>query len=58
MPQRFARALEEAAKLAEPKAVPLKLQGAVIKTTAELDQWLAQARQQVEDALKNGPVIL
>jgi hypothetical protein len=58
VPQRFARALEEAAKLATPEAVRVALPGAIIKTTAELDQWLAGVRQLVETKLKDGPVIL
>lgn len=58
VPQRFARALEEAGKLATPEAVRVTLPGAIIKTPAELDQWLASVRQQVEEKLKNGPVIL
>ena len=58
VPQRFARALEEAGKLATPEAVRVALPGAIIKTAAELDQWLAGVRQQVEAKLKDGPVIL
>ncbi len=58
VPQRFSRALEEAAKLATPEAVRVMLPGAIIKTPAELDQWLAGVRQQVEEKLKKGPVIL
>lgn len=58
VPQRFARALEEAGKLATPEAVRVALPGAIIKTAAELDQWLAAVRQQVEAKLKDGPVIL
>lgn len=58
VPQRFSRALEEAAKLATPEAVRVALPGAIIKTPAELDQWLADVRQQVEAKLKDGPVIL
>jgi len=58
VPQRFARALEEATRLATPEAVRVSLPSATIKTTAELDQWLAEVRQQVEAKLKNGPVIL
>ena len=58
VPQRFARALEEAGKLATPEAVRVTLPGAIIKNGAELDQWLAGVRQQVEDKLKYGPVIL
>lgn len=58
VPQRFSRALEEAAKLATPEAVRVALPGAIIKTPAELDQWLAGVRRQVEEKLKDGPVIL
>ena len=58
VPQRFARALEEANKLATPEAVRVTLPGATIKTVPELDQWLAGVRQQVEAKLKDGPVIL
>jgi hypothetical protein len=58
VPQRFSRALEEAAKLATPEAVRVTLPGAIIKNSAELDQWLAGVRQQVEEKLKDGPVIL
>ena len=58
MPQRFARALEEAGKLATPDAVRVPLPAAVIKTPEELDQWLAGVRQQVMSKLEKGPVIL
>ena len=58
VPQRFARALEEASKLATPDAVRVPLPAAVIKTTEELDQWLAGVRQQVMSKLEKGPVIL
>jgi hypothetical protein len=58
VPQRFARALEEAGKLATPDAVRVPLPTAVIKTPEELDQWLAGVRQQVMSKLGKGPVIL
>ncbi len=58
VPQRFSRALEEAGKLATPEAVRVTLPGAIIKSAAELDQWLAGVRLQVEAQLKDGPVIL
>lgn len=58
VPQRFARALEEAGKLATPDAVRVPLPAAVIKTPDELDQWLAGVRQQVMSKLEKGPVIL
>jgi hypothetical protein len=58
VPQRFTRALEEASRLLEPEAVRITLPGATIHDTADLDQWLADVRQQVEEKLKDGPVIL
>ncbi len=58
VPQRFARALAEAAKQATPKAVHVVLPGAIINDTDELDQWLVEVRQRVEAQLEDGPVIL
>lgn len=58
VPQRFARALEEAAQLATPEAVRVALPSAIINDQAELDDWLEEVRHQVEDQLKDGPVIL
>ena len=58
VPQRFSRALDEASKLLEPKAVRLTLPSATIRNTAELDQWIAAVRALVEEKLKDGPVIL
>jgi hypothetical protein len=58
VPQRFARALEEASRLIEPKAQRVTLPGATIHNAAELEQWLADARTRVEEKLKEGTVIL
>jgi hypothetical protein len=58
VPQRFSRALDEASRLLEPKAQRVVLPGATIHNATELDQWLASARKQVEEKLKDGPVIL
>lgn len=58
VPQRFSRALDEASRLLEPKAQRVVLPGATIHNATELDQWLANARKQVEEKLKDGPVIL
>ena len=58
VPQRFSHALDEASRLLEPKAVRVILPSATIKTTAELDQWIADVREQVQEKLKDGPVIL
>lgn len=58
IPQRFTRALEEATRLLEPKAVRVTLPSVTIKSEAELDAWLDNAREQIAEKLKNGPVIL
>jgi len=58
VPQRFSRALDEASRLLEPKAQRVLLPSATIHDTAELDQWLADARKQIEEKLKDGPVTL
>jgi hypothetical protein len=58
VPQRFSRALDEATRLKEPKAQRVVLAGATIHNTAELDQWLANARKQIDEKLKDGPVTL
>jgi hypothetical protein len=58
IPQRFTRALEEATRLLEPKAVRVTLASATIKNEAELDAWLDEAREQIVKKLKDGPVIL
>jgi hypothetical protein len=58
VPQRFSRALDEASRLMEPKAQRLTLPGATLKSVADLDQWLAKVRAEVEAKLQEGPVIL
>ena len=58
VPQRFSRALDEASRLLEPKAQRVVLPGATIHNTTELGHWLAAARKQVEEKLKEGPVTL
>lgn len=58
IPSRFTAALTEASKLLEPKAVPVSLPGATLKTEADLEQWLDTVRQRVSAKLKEGPVIV
>ena len=58
VPQRFSRALDEASRLLEPKAQRVVLPGATIHDEKELKRWLADASKQVEEKLKDGPVIL
>ena len=58
LPQRFAMALEEALRLAEPKAVRVALPSATIKNDQELDTWVNEARSVIEAQLEDGPVIV
>jgi hypothetical protein len=55
---RFDAVLIAAAELMEPKAQFVKLPSRTIKSDAEIVAWLNDARQAIEQALKNGPVIL
>jgi hypothetical protein len=58
LPTRFAQALAAAIQEAEPKARRVSLPGATIHDEAELNDWLAAARAEIEAALAQGPVIL
>lgn len=58
LPTRFAQALSAAIKEAEPKARRIYLPGATIHDQTELEDWLDQARAEIEEALADGPVIL
>ena len=55
---RFARALEAAAKLLVPKARKVSLPHATLSTEADLDVWLSDVRARLMSDLENGPVIL
>lgn len=55
---RFDSILLEAAELMEPQAQRIRLPGSTIKTEADVDTWLQDARQTIMQALKQGPVIL
>jgi hypothetical protein len=50
--------LAAAIKEAEPKAQRVFLPGATIHDEAELEDWLAAARAEIQTALAQGPVIL
>lgn len=58
LPTRFTDALAAAVKEAEPKAIRVTLAGGTIRSEADLEAWLETAREQVRQALQNGPVIL
>jgi len=56
--QRFQNAQRDAAKLIEPKVVYVTLPSATIHKEAELEAWLAKVKEQINEALKNGPVAI
>jgi hypothetical protein len=58
LPERFRRALDEAARLLEPKARRIALPSVTIKSEADLEQWQGAVEKLVKKELKNGPVIL
>jgi hypothetical protein len=58
LPQRFAKALEEAAQLLEPKAVRVTLPSATIHDGEELDNWLKKVEATLREKLDKGPVIV
>ena len=55
---RFDAVLVAAAELMEPKAQFVKLPHRTIKTDEDIEAWLQDAKQTIEQALKKGPVIL
>lgn len=57
LPARIEDALASAAALVEPKARAVSLPGAMLKSEAELDEWLSKVRERVAKALADGPVI-
>jgi len=58
LPQRFSRALEEAAKLLEPTAVRVTLPSATMRNEDEFRAWLDQVAAKVREQLGKGPVIV
>ena len=57
LPQRFASALEAAARLLEPKAHRVGLPTRALTSEAEIDAWLGEVREVLVNELKKGPVI-
>jgi hypothetical protein len=57
LPTRIDDALAEAAALLEPKAQSVTLPGSLLKSEAELDDWLIKVRSLIAKALASGPVI-
>ena len=58
IPQRFANALQEAARLLEPKATPVHLPPATLHDDSEVDAWLKNVEMILKEKVKQSPVIL
>jgi hypothetical protein len=58
LPQRFANAVEDGAKLLEPKAVRMTLPSATLRDVTDLRSWLGEVEARLRDQLKKGPVIV
>lgn len=55
---RVARAIEQAAKLLEPKVQAVALERATLHDTAEIEAWLDRQRTRLVEAVANGPVLV
>jgi hypothetical protein len=58
LPTRFAKALNAAAKLLEPKAQPVTLPGGTISNDDDLKKWLTEVEEKIRNKLQDGPVIV
>ncbi|BCU82863.1 hypothetical protein JIR001_26460 [Polycladomyces abyssicola] len=58
IPERVARALEEAARKLKPKAQRISLRPATLETEDEVKAWLAEHERKLLEAIKQGPVII
>lgn len=56
MPARFDRVLEGAALELEPEVKFIKLSKRTLKTRADVDQWVEEVREELMDAVDNGPI--
>jgi len=58
MPSRFDSLLLDAARMTEPEIQKVKLSSQVLKTTDDVDVWLAGTKEVLIEKLKKGPVII
>ncbi|KGQ42161.1 hypothetical protein JP28_11930 [Gallibacterium anatis] len=58
MPSRFDAVAQEAAELCEPQTQFIRLPRRTLKTEAELEQWLEEVKQQLQNALTKGSITL
>ena len=58
MPVRFACAREMAAKELEPKSQTVNIPRRTLKTKEEIDSWVKEVTDQLNDAFTKGPVVI
>ena len=58
LPKRFAQALSAAIIEAEPKAKRVVLPSRTLRSAKDVEDWLADAKTEIETARKDGPVII
>jgi hypothetical protein len=58
MPGRYNDMLVEAAKLMEPKAQVVDIKKLTLRSSEEVDGWLAEAGAMLKKALEKGPVVI
>jgi len=58
VPGRVQKALEQAAKLLEPKVRPVTIERSTLTTEADVDAWLDRQKTALVAAIKAGPVLV
>lgn len=58
IPARFANVAKGTAELCEPEAQFIQLPRRTLKTEADIDTWVEDVKQQLKDALHEGPVVI
>lgn len=58
IPGRVQKALEQAAKLLEPKVRAISIERSTLTTEAEVDAWLERQKKSLVAAIKDGPVLV
>jgi hypothetical protein len=58
LPNRFANALTQAAKLLEPRLQRVHLTSGTLKSADEVKQWLAEQETELVAKLKDGPIVI
>ena len=58
MSSRFDKVAANAAKLLEPATQFIQLPRRTLKTEAEIDAWVEDLKQQLKDALQQGPIVI